>query len=211
MLNLEPEASAIWQILERGVQYALSHGVPPHPYLSSIAYRREPLRNGRRRDYYQAFWEVLKQFHGDCEDLSMMLVAYLRGTGIDPYARVALIEWPSGGWHAVVLRPGRADGRDETYNVEDLKTIYGAGASIYGGPDLGWDPDGWYVEDPSRRLGMKDGAHQNGPFSAVASREQREPRGEGRVGVDPYLPFEVAGANRDEVTRWRDVLDIFGL
>lgn len=192
-VDLEATAEAIWEVLERGVRYALATaGSPPDPYKAGIAYRREPKRSGRRRDYYQPWWEVLAQLHGDCEDLAMMLVAYLRATGIDPTARVALIEWPSGGWHAVVLRKGRSDGVDHRYNVEDLVRIYGRGTRIYGGPDIGWDPVGWYVEDASRRLGMRDSA-RGSVYSPLALLAQREPRGEAEIGRDPYVPFEVAG------------------
>lgn len=196
-ITLEPSAEAIWRVLERGVQDALTrYPPPPDPYAADIAYRREPLRpNGSRRDNYQPWWEVIAQRHGDCEDLSMMLVAYLRGNKIDPYARVALIEWPNGGWHAVVLRYGARPETDETYEIADLERIYGTGARIYGGRDIGWDPadPGWYVEDPSRRLGMRDPA-RGSAYSPVASAEQREPRGESVIGRDVFVPFEIAGA-----------------
>ena len=190
---LEATTEAIWNVLEKGVQYALSQDIPvPNPYTADIAYRKEPIRNGRRRDYYQPFWEVLAQIHGDCEDLSMFLVAYLRQQNIDPTARVALIEWPSGGWHAVVLRYGEPEKRDEVYKVTSLSRIYGPGTHIYGGPDIGWDPVGWYVEDPSRRLGMRDRA-RGSAYSPSATGDQREPAGESVIGQDPYIPFEVAG------------------
>lgn len=191
MITLETTAEAIWRVLEDGVQFAISQGGQiPDPYAANVAYRREPIRNGRRRDYYQPWWEVLAQLHGDCEDLSMWLAAYLRQSKIDPTARVALIEWPAGGWHAVVMRYGPAQGVDHTYAVSSLTRIYGAGTQIYGGPDIGWNPPGWYVEDPSRRLGMRDSA-RGAVYSPYAVGDQREPRGERKN--DPYVPFEVAG------------------
>ena len=201
MIDLEPSAPAIWRTLERGVVWALSqHGTPPDPYASHVAYRREPNRGGRRRDYYQPWWECAAQLHGDCEDLAMWLVGYLRGTGEDPTARVALIEWPGGGWHAVVVRYGEPERADHRFPVSGLVRFYGPGTRIYAGPDVGWDHDGWYVEDPSRRLGMRDTARPT-PYSPLATGDQREPRGDSVVGRDPFVPFEVAGSGEP-----RDVL-----
>lgn len=197
MLDLAPNAPAIWQVLEKGVRWALGrHGAPPDPYSLDIAYRREPVRNGRRRDYYQPWWEVVAQRHGDCEDLSMFRAAYLRASGLDPSARVALIEWPSGGWHAVVARQGAPDPANEDYTVEDLSRMYGSGAHVYLGKDVGWDVPGWTIEDPSRRLGMRD-TSRGRAYAPTVQALQREPANGASMrtgaGGDPYVPFEVAG------------------
>lgn len=200
--DLSPDAAVIWEVLEDdGVRFMLEpatikqHGAPPNPYGLDIAYRREPgLPSGGRRDHYQPWWVVVAQKHGDCEDLAMFLAAYLRFSGIDPGAVVGLIEWPGGGWHAIVLRSTGYSTEADTFQIYELPE----GARVYGGPSLGWDPEGVYIQDPSYALGMRDSS-KDAIYHPRVKLTQREPRSP--FAGDPYIPFELAGSTADLYAR----------
>lgn len=162
--NIPATAEAIWPVLEDGVKTAVVGPLFPPLYRyakqTGLRYRREPILSGsKRRDWYNLPGDVMAEGHGDCEDLAMWRAAWLRRNG-EPDARVGLIEFydaagEKAGWHAVVLRRQRKANAKHIY-TSPSSAYRGLGARLYAGPDLGWDPFGWYVEDPSFAMGMKD-------------------------------------------------------
>lgn len=153
--SIPPAAEAIWPLLEEGVRLNLSRPAPDL-YSSGVVYRREARISGQTPDTFLPWWRVLPIGSGDCEDLSAWAASQYRRRG-DTSARVGLVEFPAGGWHAVVLtsRRPRLPSDPAVWPVERGRY---ASARVYGGPDVGWDPAGWWVIDPSYSLGMRDPA-----------------------------------------------------
>lgn len=94
---------------------ALKSGVFPALYASGVRYRREPLPV---REQWKTVPAVLRDGHGDCEDLATWRAAELVVTGQDPAARPVLVR-TGRGWHVVVRR---GDG-----STEDPSRLLGMG------------------------------------------------------------------------------------
>lgn len=78
------------------VEILANSDLPPL-YESGVRYQRE----GRREDWKSAD-RVLRDGHGDCEDLAAWLAASYRSTGED--ARAIVKRTGKRTWHAVVMR-----------------------------------------------------------------------------------------------------------
>lgn len=100
--------------------YLIHHPETPPLYSAGVRYRREPLGQERWEDVRQ----VLKQGHGDCEDLACWRAAELAVRGVPA--------WPAFRWRKVQTREGKP------------VTVYHIVVAF---------PDG-RIEDPSRVLGM---------------------------------------------------------
>jgi len=179
--RLPASAEGIWPAMADGVTANLADGPVPDPYKAGVVYRREErLADGSRPDQFLTAQKVIAKRKGDCEDLSAWLAAWLRQQG-DSSARVGLVEFPLGGWHAVTLsrrRPPRQD--PSVYPATEPRY---RGAALYGGNDVGWNPAGWWVIDPSFGLGMRDPSVGSGYHPAV-SRAEREPQVEGAISPE---------------------------
>lgn len=158
-------AQALWADLQAHIEDAADL-ILEAPDWEGIRYRREGVtssgpRSGGRDDRWVlpplpviAGWRV-----GDCEDLSALLGGWLLQRGYD--VRAVIQEFREGGrvtgFHALLAVP--REGRTARPNM-------------YLGPDLGWGPDGWFVLDPSWRVGMY---HPDYGYHPEATAAQREP------------------------------------
>jgi hypothetical protein len=89
----------------------------PSPYQAGIRYKREPQRGTREHEAWQTIPEIISNGHGDCEDLTAYLVAWLR-----VYKKGRAIPWfrkKGRKWHVMVKH---ADG-----SIEDPSRLLGMG------------------------------------------------------------------------------------
>lgn len=173
-LVLEAKTEAIWPAMQEGVQLNLAlEGQVPDPFRSGVVYRREGRRaDGSREDHFRLWRDVARAGSGDCEDLSAWDVARKRQQG-DASARVGLIEFPYGGWHAVSVSRRAPLRRDPCVYPADLPRY--RGAALYAGPEVGWNPAGWWVTDTSYALGMRDQAASREGYHPAVRAWEREP------------------------------------
>lgn len=191
--DILPTSAAIFKAINSDLQYDLSRGVVPDPYRARAAYRKEPfIGEGRRAEIWRPWWAVQSAGWGDCEDWARWFTAWARQRG-DASARIALIQFPAGGWHAVAasrVKPRAVS--DSVYPASLVARRY-PGSTIYLGP--GVSPAGWWIVDVAYAHGMRD------PFAPTVYAQgveaaEREPREfEYAPGVDPYYSagLEVAG------------------
>ena len=89
-------ASALWALWAANMVQMR----PDYPSVYAFArYEREPLG----REQWQTADQLLRTRVGDCEDLASYQVAWLKVTGRDPHAKIA-IKRSSVGYHVVVKR-----------------------------------------------------------------------------------------------------------
>lgn len=195
-----PTSADIFRAINANPAYHLSRGRVPCPYAAKAAYRKEPfISDGRRAEIWRPWWEVLRAGWGDCEDWSGWFVAWSRQQG-DTTARIALIQFPAGGWHAVAatrrppLRPS-----DSVYRASQVTTRY-PGATIYLGP--GVSPDGWWITDVSYAHGMRD-PYAPSVYARGVEAAEREPLEHNyQPGVDPYYSAGLEVSGLSDIPWW---------
>lgn len=68
----------IVSLVKANLAYLATHPNAPHPYEAGVVYRREP----RGTELWKGIEQILRDGHGDCEDLAAYLVAWNLARGI---------------------------------------------------------------------------------------------------------------------------------
>ena len=64
-------------VVRANVDYLRRHPWTPHPYRAGLRYQREP----RGQEHWKGISQILRDRHGDCEDLSAYLAAWYIARG----------------------------------------------------------------------------------------------------------------------------------
>lgn len=102
-------------VVTANVAYLRRHPRTPHPYKAQVRYRREP----RGREHWKGVKQVLRDGHGDCEDLAAYLAAWYLVRGRKASIHLTWKKTPGGGrlFHVQVRGP---DGK-----IEDPSRVLG--------------------------------------------------------------------------------------